>query len=215
MPYISKNVWCQAHYIQQHHQEEREGIFGGLFFVFSVYIYSWNSLWKCLWRLHILRDSCFFVAGDDEYNVFMMLKIRADLKFYKGKGWESRLGSVSCRAHPVSNRYTLEGQKCEKTRFQPMQDRDCFVCSSQGFIRVLWEQRNAVGFGHQNPSNSRHIWMLTACNSSPLGAPWGALKPLPADEQSSWWPTGRVAAGNVTESEAFITAPPAWKQGSF
>lgn len=166
MPYISKNVWCQAHYIQQHHQEEREGIFGGLFFVFSVYIYSWNSLWKFRWRLHILKDSCFVFFFCSwrwrEYNVFMKLKIRADLRFYKGKGWESRLGSVNCRAHPVSDRYTSEGQKGEKIRSQHMQDKNCFAPLSQGYIRILWEQRNAVGFGYQNPSNSRHVWTLMA-----------------------------------------------------
>jgi len=39
MPYIAQNVWCQAHYAQEHHQEEREGILGGLSIcVFSLYL---------------------------------------------------------------------------------------------------------------------------------------------------------------------------------
>lgn len=63
MPYISKNVWCQAHYIQQHHQEEREGILGGCFLCFQFtftaetafensyedFIY-WETAVFCSWR---------------------------------------------------------------------------------------------------------------------------------------------------------------------
>lgn len=178
MPYISKNVWCQAHYIQQHHQEEREEIFGGLFPVFSLHLQLKQALKIPMKTSHTERQLFFCSWRWWEYNAFMKLKIRADLRFYKGKGWESRLGSVNCRAHPGSDRYTSEGQKGEKIRFQHMQDKGCPAHSSQGFVGVLWEQRNAVGFMYQNSSNPRYIWTLTGWTSSLLGAPWGVLKPL-------------------------------------
>lgn len=127
----------------------------------------WETAVFCSWRWW-------------EYNVFMKLKIRADLRFYRGKGWESRLGSVNRRAHPVSDRYTLEGQKGEKIRFQHMKDKDCFTRSSLGFIGVLWEQRNAVGFGYQNPLQLQPYLDIDGLQLL-LGAPWGVLKPLRAD----------------------------------
>lgn len=69
-----------------------------------------------------------------EYNAFMKLKIRADLRFYKGKKWDLRLGSVNCRAHPVSDIYTSERQKGKKIRFRHMQGKNCFAPSGKGFI---------------------------------------------------------------------------------
>lgn len=149
--------------------------------VFSLHLQLKQPLKFSMKTSHTERQLFFCSWKWWEYNVFMKLKIRADLRFYKGKGWESRLGSVNCRAHPVSDSYTSGGQKSVKIRFQHIQDKDCPACSNQGFVGVLWEQRNAVGFGYQNPSNSRYIWTLMGWTSSLLGASWGVLKPLSAD----------------------------------
>lgn len=137
--------------------------------VFSLHLQLKQPLKIPMKTSHTERQLLFYSWRWWEYNVFMKLKIRADLRFYKGKGWESRLAPVNCRAHPVSGRYTSEGQKGEKIRFQHMQDKDCFARWSRGFIGALREQRNAVGFGYQNPSNSRCIWTLTDWTSSLLG----------------------------------------------
>lgn len=153
---------------------------GVVFCVFNLHLQLKQPLKIPMKTSHTERQLFFCSWRWWEHNVFMKLKIRADLRFYKGKEWESRLGSVNRRAHPVSDRYTSEGQKGEKIRFQHMKDKDRFTRSSQGFIGVLWEQRNAVGFGYQNPLQLQPYLDIDGLQLL-LGAPWGVLKPLRAD----------------------------------
>lgn len=211
MPYISKNVWCQAHYIQQHHQEERERILGGCFLCFQFtftaetgfensyedFIY-WETAVFCSWRWW-------------EYNFSWSWKSGQTLGFIKEKGENQGLVLRTAELIQFQTHIPWKG---EKIRFQPLQDKDCSAHSSQGFIGVLWEQRNAVGFGYQNPSNSWSLWMLTAWTSSLLGEPWGVLKPLWANYHRLQWSTGHVAAGNLTESEAFNNCSTSLKRRS-
>lgn len=143
MPYISKNVWCQAHYTQQHHQEERGGIFGGLFFVFSSHLKLKQPLKIPIKTSHTERQLFLCSQRWWENNVFTKLKIRADPSFYRGKGWELRLASINCRAHPVSERCISVEQKGGKIgRFQHLGDK--------GLHQVLWETKECSGWGVRN-----------------------------------------------------------------
>lgn len=158
MPHISKNVWCQARYTQKHHQEERERILGGVVFcVFSLHLQLKQPLKIPIKTSHTERQLFLCCQRWWEYNIFMKLKIRADLSFYKGKGWESRLASMNRRVHPASDRHVSIRQKGgEIERFQRIPGKDYFACSSQGFIRYYGKRRSAVakaavGLGYQNP----------------------------------------------------------------
>lgn len=155
MPHISKNVWCQAHYTQQHHQEEREGIFWGLFFVFSVYIYSWKQPLKIPIKTSHTERQLFLCSWRWwEYKFLRSWKSGQTLGFTKEKG-ENR--GLLPWTHTASDRYISLGHKGGNIgRFQHVQDKDYFACSSQGFIRYYGKQRSAVakpavGFGYQKP----------------------------------------------------------------
>lgn len=85
MPYISKNVWCQTHYTQQHHQEERGGIFRGLFFVFSSHLQLKQPLKIPIKTSHTERQLFLCSQRWWENNVFTKLKIRADPRILQRK----------------------------------------------------------------------------------------------------------------------------------
>lgn len=73
MSYLSKIVWCQPYYTQHHHQEERKGIFGGLFFCvcFQFTFTAETAFENSYKKLHILRDSWFYVVRDDASTMFL------------------------------------------------------------------------------------------------------------------------------------------------
>lgn len=166
MPYISKNVWCQAHYIQQHHQEEREEIFGGLFFVFSIYIYSWNSLWKFLWRLHILRDSCFFVVGDDESTMFLWSwKSGQTLGFTKGKSENQGLVLWTAELIQYQTDTPRKDRRVRKSDFSTWRTRTVSLVQARVSSGYYGNKGMQWALGTKTPSNFSHIWTLMACNS--------------------------------------------------
>lgn len=110
---------------------------GVVFCVFSLHLQLKQPLKIPMKTSHTERQLLLFFFCSWrwwEHNAFMKLKIRADLRFYKGKEWDLRLGSVNCRAHPVSDIYTSERQKGKKIRFRHMQGKNCFAPSGKGFI---------------------------------------------------------------------------------
>lgn len=189
MPYISKNVWCQVHYTQQHHQEERGGIFGGLFFVFSSHLQLKQPLKIPIKTSHTERQLFLCSQRWWENNVFTKQKIRAYPSFYRGKGWELRLASINCRAHPVSERCISVEQKGGKIgRFQHFQTR--------GSIRCYGKQRSAVAEESEIAPLcvsllSSCVW-LTSHSPKSFGSTLGTSKPLWTDNRD--W-RNRVAPG--------------------
>lgn len=84
-------------------KKKEKGFLGGCFSVFSSLLQLKRSLKIPIKTSRTERQLILCSWRWWEYNAFMKLKIRADLRFYKGKGWESRLASMNCRAYPASD----------------------------------------------------------------------------------------------------------------